>query len=316
MSEPGAVEDPLIGQRFGEDGCYVVELKLGEGGMGAVYRALDEKHQRPVALKFLRSDTSDRDAVERFKREGRKFGRLRHPNLVQVYALGREKGRLYIASEFVAGRNLYSILAVDGALAVESALRIARAAAAGLVEAHKNLVIHRDLKPENIMVRDADRVVKVLDFGIAKDLDASVALTKQGTYIGTPAYSAPEQVKGEGIDHRADIFSLGVILYELLTGRVAFQGRHTVEVLKATLKDEPVPAQRLNDSVSAPVARLIDAMIQKSPRRRPESMESVVREIDLILDAIARGISEEEGRGVRAFLKRVFEGWRGAGGVV
>ena len=302
--------DPLIGQRFGEGGSFLVSKKLGEGGMGAVYLARDEKNARDVAIKFLRQDAGDRDAVERFKREGKKFGRLRHANLVQVYALGREQGRLYIASEFVAGKNLYQLLGEDGAFPVEWALKVIRQASAGLVEAHKSLVVHRDLKPENIMIRDADKAVKVLDFGIAKDLDASVALTRHGTYIGTPAYSAPEQVKGEEIDHRADIFSLGVILYELLTGRVAFQGRHTVEVLKATLTAAPVPVTKLNDSVTNPVAKLIDRMIQKSPKRRPESLEDVITEVDRILDALARGYTEEEKSGIRGLLKRVFEGWR------
>ena len=308
MTDP---EDGFIGTRFGEGGCLVIQKRLGEGGMGTVYKAHDEKHERDVAIKFLRMDgMADREAISRFKREGRKFGMLRHPNLVRVYALGREQGRIYIASEFVDGRNLYEMLTEEGVFPVEWALEIVRDCANALQVAHDNQVIHRDLKPENIMIRRADNVVKVLDFGIAKDLDASIVLTRQGTYIGTPAYSPPEQIRGEDIDHRADIFSLGVILYELLTGQVAFKGRHTVEVLKATLKEDPIPVSRLNESVVSPVARLIEKMIRKSPRRRPVDMREVATEADRLLGALAEGYSEEEKSGIKSVLKKIFEGWR------
>jgi serine/threonine protein kinase len=303
-------EDKLIGQRFGEGGCLVIQTRLGEGGMGTVYKAWDERNERPVAIKFLHMDTmADREALSRFKREGRKFGMLRHPNLVRVYALGREHGRIYIASEFVAGRNLYQILTEDGVFAVEWGLNVIRDVARGLQLAHENQVIHRDLKPENVMIGE-DKVVKVLDFGIAKDLDASIVLTRQGTYLGTPAYSAPEQIRGDDIDHRADIFSLGVILYELLTGQVAFQGRHTTDVLRATLKEDPIPISRLNESVVSPVAQLIERMIRKNPKKRPATMNEVADGCDALLAALSDGYSIEEKQSVRTVLKRIFEGWR------
>jgi len=308
MTEPA---DGLIGARFGEGGCLVIQDRLGEGGMGSVYKAFDEKNQRYVAIKFLRMDgMADREAISRFKREGRKFGMLRHPNLVRVYALGREQGRIYIASEYVDGRNLYEMLTEEGVFPVEWALELTRDCANAIHVAHENQVIHRDLKPENIMIRNEDKVVKVLDFGIAKDLDASIVLTRQGTYIGTPAYSPPEQIRGEDIDHRADIFSLGVILYELLTGQVAFKGRHTTEVLKATLKEDPVPVSRLNESVVNPVARLIEKMIRKSPRRRPADMREIATEADRLLVALSEGYTEEEKKGIKTVLKKIFEGWK------
>ncbi len=311
MTEPG---DELIGMRFGSEGCLVIERRVGEGGMGSVYQARDEKKGRPVAIKFLRMDgMADRDALSRFKREGRKFGMLRHPNLVRIYALGREHGRIYIASEFVDGRNLYEALTEEGVFSVERALEIVRDCANALHVAHQNQVIHRDIKPENIMIRREDGVVKILDFGIAKDLDASIVLTRQGTYIGTPAYSAPEQIRGDDIDHRADIFSMGVILYELLTGQVAFQGRHTTDVLKATLKENPVPVSRLNESVVNPVARLIERMIQKHPRRRPADMAEVVADCDRLMASLADGYTDDEQRNVRTVLKKIFEGWRSSG---
>jgi serine/threonine protein kinase len=232
---------------------------------------------------------------------------LRHPMIVQVYSLGREQGLIYIASEFIAGKNLYELLSSDGPFPVERAVRVCRDVADGLAEAHRNMVIHRDLKPENVMIRDHDQAVKILDFGIAKDLDASIALTRHGAYIGTPAYSAPEQIKGDAVDGRTDIFALGVILYELLTGQVAFKGRLTTDVLRATLRENPIPVTRLNESVTSPVARLIDRMIQKSPRRRPANMEEVIAEIDRILAAI-EGYTVEEQEGIRSLLRRIFQG--------
>ena len=145
------------------------------------------------------------------------------------------------------------------------------------------------------------------------NIDASIVLTRQGTYIGTPAYSAPEQIRGDDIDHRADIFSMGVILYELLTGQVAFQGRHTTDVLKATLKENPVPVSRLNESVVNPVARLIERMIQKHPRRRPADMAEVVADCDRLMASLADGYTDDEQRNVRTVLKKIFEGWRSSG---
>ena len=291
------------------DGALLIQKKLGQGGMGSVYLALDEANARPVAIKFLRPERFvDKEMVTRFKREGRKFAGVRHDNVVRVYALGREHGLLYIASEFVDGRNLFQCLEQDGPFAPEEALRVTKDVALGLHEAHKVNVVHRDLKPENIMIRAADQQVKVLDFGIAKDLDASVGITRLGTYLGTPAYSAPEQIRGEEIDHRADIFSLGVILYELLTGKVAFDGRHTTEVLHATMREQPIPVHRLADGVIRPVADLIYRMIEKKPRKRPADMGEVVASIDRVQDALARGYTEDERRGVIGVLRSLFQG--------
>src|SRR5262249_9075000 len=159
---------------------------------------------------------------------------------------------------------LYQLMKYEGAFALRRAVSVCRDVASGLAEAHKHGIVHRDLKPENVMIRSTDEVVKVLDFGIAKDLNSVEELTQLGTYIGTPSYSAPEQIRGEKVDHRADIFSLGVILYELLTGKVAFDGRHSTEVLHATLRERPIPVHEHNHMVTSPVARLIDRMIEKS----------------------------------------------------
>jgi eukaryotic-like serine/threonine-protein kinase len=297
----------LIGRTFGRDAQYVIQEKLGEGGMGVVFRAHDQKNDRVVALKFLRNDGPvDVETISRFKNEGRKFGALRHPNLVRVYALGREENLLYIASEYVLGKNLYQCILKDGPFRPDSALSVIQDAARGLAVAHEQMFVHRDLKPENIMIRDADRVVKVLDFGIAKDLNSSVALTAAGSYIGTPSYSSPEQIRGDAIDGRSDIFTLGVILYELLTGRVAFGGRNTVQILHATKKEAPVALGKLNQEVSSPLARLVDKMIMKNPGKRPATCTEVIDEIQKIRDQIAAGVSPEEEKGFLGALKRFF----------
>lgn len=301
-------EDTLVGRRFGTGGSIVIEERLGEGGMGVVYRAWDERREHPLAVKFLLPERlGDRDILTRFKREGRRFARVRHPNLVRVHALGREQGLVFIATEFVPGRTVLEILREEGPFDVERGLAVCHAVASGLQAAHEHRIIHRDLKPENIMIRD-DGVVKVLDFGIAKHLDASVALTRMGTYLGTPSYSAPEQIRGEEVDHRADIFGLGVLLYEFLTGRLAFDGRRTTDVLKATLKRRPVPPGTLNEQVVAPVARIIDRMIQKRPRKRFQSMGEVLEALEAVQGTLAQGWTREEKRGVRGLLKRLFEG--------
>jgi len=300
--------DPLIGARIGKKEDTVILRTIGQGGSGAIYMAWDEGRQRHVALKFLHeSYINNQNLLKRFMLEGRRFSKLKHPNLVQVYGWGEKSGRLYIASEYVEGHNLYEILQMRGSVPLEESLRICRCVAAGLSEAHRNGIVHRDLKPENVMVRNQDKEVKVLDFGIAKDLkDNKLELTGLGMYIGTPAYSAPEQIRGEGVDHRADIFSLGVILYELLTGRVAFDGRHSTEVLRSTLREEPIPITELNRLVTRSAAHLIETMIRKKQDQRYQSMIELMGEIDELLST-AEDVNDLDDVTVRHNLKELFE---------
>ena len=302
--------ESFIGKQFGPEGRYVIRRRIGEGGMGVVFEAWEELKQRSVAIKVLRGESSsDPEILQRFKREGSRFAKLKHPNIVRVYGMGRGDGLLYIASEFIDGTNLYDIMDKGNRpLEIDRALAICSDVASGLAVAHENGVIHRDLKPENVMITRVDQVVKILDFGIAKDLNASVALTVKGTYIGTPAFSSPEQIRGEEIDARSDIFSLGVILYEMVTGEAPFKGKRSTEILNNTIKVDPINPSRINDEISAPVARLIAQMIAKKPRQRPASCHEVLDRIREVRAALAAGLSEEDRRGVIGFLKNIFKG--------
>ncbi|MFT7618382.1 MAG: serine/threonine protein kinase [Planctomycetota bacterium] len=299
--------EELIGEKIGPDERYTILRRVGEGGMGVVFEAIEDSKNRSVAIKVLNSDGgSDAETLSRFRREGSRFAKLRHPNIVRVYGMGRARGMLYIASEFVDGVDLYHVMKKEGAIEIDRSLSIVEAAARGLAVAHANGVIHRDLKPENIMLTHVEQAVKVLDFGIAKDLNASVALTVRGAYLGTPAYSAPEQIRGEEIDGRTDIFSLGVILYELVTAETPFKGKRATEVLANTIKVNPVNPTRINSEIEAPVARLIARMIHKKPRQRMSSCEDVIARITEVRAALRETVSEAEKKGVVGFLKGIF----------
>jgi serine/threonine-protein kinase len=299
--------DPLIGLPIGRNRRFVIQRKLSRGAYGDVYLARDEKHQTSVAVKFLREEAADPVTVERFRREGTKYGiSLEHPNLARVVGYGNKGRRTFIAMEFIDGRTLAQIIDSEGPLALDEALRVTREVAEGLQAAHRAGAVHRDLKPSNVMIRASDGAVKIIDFGIAKDMLSTGLLTRPKTYLGTPGYSAPEQTYGPDIDHRADIFSLGVILYELITGKLAFKGRSTLEILDATRHQHPIPPTKLNTQVTKPIAALIKKMINKSRHRRHADMGEVIAEIDGLRAALG-GFEREETRGVRSWLRKIFE---------
>ncbi|MEE9392451.1 MAG: serine/threonine-protein kinase [Planctomycetota bacterium] len=302
---PHHFDEELIGQRIGPDSRYLIKRRLGEGGTGVVFLAVEEEKGREIAIKFLVDGVDDAEVIRRFKLEGQRFSKIKHPNIVRVYGMGRAKNMLYIASEYVSGLNLYDYMAERGRPDIDRGLAIIADVASGLASAHELGVIHRDLKPENVMINN-EAQVKILDFGIAKDLNASVALTVKGAYIGTPAYSAPEQVKGLAIDYRADIFSLGVMLYELVTGELPFKGKRTTEILLNTIKVDPINPSRINKDVSAPVAKLIARMIAKKPKSRISSCADVSDEIAGVRRHLAGHYSGEERSGVVGFLKDIF----------
>jgi Tol biopolymer transport system component len=249
----------------------IVEL-LGRGGMGEVWRARDARLKRDVAIKVLPAGLArDPDRIVRFEREARAAGALNHPNIVSVYEIGRDNETYWIASELVRGDTLRRVIEA-GPLAPPKAVEIATQVAAGLAAAHAAGLVHRDLKPDNIMVT-RDGQVKILDFGLAKQWrpapDSTTAgLTDAGVVMGTAGYMSPEQVRGETVEHRSDLFSFGVVLYEMLCGRRAFSGASSAEVMHANLKDQP---PELPASVPPPLDRIVRRCLEKEPARRFQS---------------------------------------------
>ena len=228
-------------------GPYEILAAVGAGGMGEVYRARDTRLERTVAIKILpESFANDRERLERFQQEARILSSLNHPNLMAVYDVGAQDGMHFLVSEFLEGETLRDRMnagPLPQRRVIEYGLQIAK----GLAAAHEKGIVHRDLKPENVFVLRDDRV-KILDFGLAKQrvmpstTDATMASPNQtsaGTVLGTAGYMSPEQVRGEPVDYRSDIFSLGTILYEMISGQRAFRGDSSVEVMTSILKAEP-----------------------------------------------------------------------------
>ena len=251
---------------------------LGAGGMGVVYRAEDTRLGRSVALKFLLPQHSvDSAAKERFLREAHSAAALDHPNLCTIHEVGEsEDGRLFLAMALYSGETLKARLAREGPLPVEDALAIARQIVEGLACAHAAGIVHRDLKPGNVMLLP-DSTVKILDFGLAKMRDQS--LSGDSARLGTVAYMAPEQIRGEAVDARTDLWALGVILYEMLTGKRPFEGEHEVAIAHAILHDEPVRPLTLRGDVPEAVENLVLRLLAKDPARRHLTADDVVADL-------------------------------------
>jgi len=249
----------------------IVEL-IGRGGMGEVYRARDSRLKRDVAIKVLPAGLArDPDRIARFEREARAAGALNHPNIVAVYDISRDDDTYWIATELVAGESLAKMIE-RGPIAVPKVLEIATQIADGLAAAHAAGIVHRDLKPANIMVTRDGRV-KILDFGLAlrrrmSDDSTTMDMTVEGTVMGTAGYMSPEQVRGETVDHRSDLFSFGVVLHEMCSGKRAFSGTSSVEVMNAVLKDQPA---ELPSSVPPALALIVRRCLEKQPTRRFQS---------------------------------------------
>ena len=230
----------MIGQTISH---YRVLEKLGEGGMGIVYKAEDTKLKRTVALKFLPAElTRDAEAKERFVREARAASALDHPNVCTVYEIDEAEGQTFISMACIEGQNLKDKIA-SGRLQLSEALYIAFQVALGLQAAHEKGIFHRDLKSGNVMITPKGQA-KILDFGLAKSPDGAT-ITRSGTTMGTPAYMSPEQARGEPVDHRTDIWSLGVVLYEMVAGEMPFKGGHEQAVIYSILNVDPEPITSL-----------------------------------------------------------------------
>jgi eukaryotic-like serine/threonine-protein kinase len=262
-------------------GPYEVLSPLGAGGMGEVYRARDSRLAREVAIKVLpASFSNDPDRLRRFEQEAKAAGLLNHPNITAVYDIGTHEGAPYVVQELLEGETLRSMI-IGGRLSPRKVLDYSVQIAHGLAEAHEKGIVHRDLKPENIFVT-CDGRVKILDFGLAKltqfgqgnegsDLSTVTAMTEPGVAVGTPSYMSPEQVRGEGVDHRSDIFSFGTILYEMLSGERPFCGATSVETMNAILKEDPAELVVKAVSASVGLRRIVLHCLEKSPRERFQS---------------------------------------------
>ncbi len=261
---------------------YRITEKLGAGGMGVVYKAEDLRLGRSVALKFLSGELSrDKQALERFRREARAASALNHPNIVHIYDITTDQGLDFIAMECVEGKTLEHWIN-HKRLRLKDVLKYVVQIADALAKAHGAGIVHRDLKPSNIMVND-DGMVKVLDFGLAKlldpaagDLSATTAttepVTEKGAIVGTVAYMSPEQAEGRPVDVRSDIFSFGSVLYEVITGRRAFQGSSKLATLSNILNQEPVPVSQVEEGVPQELDRIIARCLRKDPARRFQTM--------------------------------------------
>ncbi|MBM4034859.1 MAG: hypothetical protein FJ291_24210 [Planctomycetes bacterium] len=271
--------DPLIGQSLGE--FEVVEL-LGRGGMGAVYRARQPSLDRFVALKVLpRAVSRDASFVERFGREAHAAAAVNHPNIIQVHAVGQDKGFQFIAMELVDGESLLDVLKREGRVAPDRAVEWMRQAAAALAEAHAAGIVHRDIKPSNILLT-AKGLIKVADFGLAKREGMDVTVTATGAALGTPLYFPPEMARGHHADPRSDLYSLGATFFHLLAGRPPFEGTSTAE-LAVKHANDPVPSLRqAAPDVPAALAGVIQRLLRKNPNERFQSAQDLLERLNAL----------------------------------
>jgi eukaryotic-like serine/threonine-protein kinase len=280
-------------------GRYRLESKLGSGGMSTVYLALDEVLDRQVAIKLLHREISEEaDQLERFRREARAAARLSHPNLVGVIDAGEDDGRPYIVFEYIEGRTLKRRIQEEGRLPVDEAIAYAIEIGRGLTAAHARKLVHRDVKPQNVLI-DPDGRAKVTDFGIARSLEQK-GMTATGRVLGTTDYVSPEQAMGEDVDERSDVYSLGVVLYEMLTGDVPFRAETQVGVAMKHV-NEPMPdVQAKRSEVSASIASVVDRATTKDPRDRYGTVAEMVRDLEqtLEVEAARRGGTSGEATSV------------------
>jgi len=252
--------------------------EIGKGGMGTVYKAYDSKIREVVALKLLKPEiASDLEVIERFRNEIKLARQVSHRHVCRMYDLGEEWLSIYISMEYVAGEDLKSFIRRSGHLNEAKALDLAKQILEGLVEAHRLGVIHRDLKPQNIMI-DRDGNAKIMDFGIARSLHTK-GVTGTGVIIGTPEYMAPEQAEARDVDHRADIYALGAILFEMVTGRVPFEGETPLSIVLKHRSEPPVDPQTINAQLSDGMSRVILKCLEKSRERRYQSAAAVLEDL-------------------------------------
>ena len=286
--------DPLLSllrppQADGELGRlagFAVTRLLGQGGMGAVYEAQDLMVHRKVALKVMRPElTARHEARERFLREAQTAGGLEHDHVIPVYQVGEDNGVLFIAMPLLKGEALDARLAREGRLPIAAVVKIGRETAEGLAAAHAQGLIHRDVKPANLWLEGTGeagvgfRRVKILDFGLTRAVQDDQHLTAAGGVLGTPAYMAPEQADGLEVDHRADLFGLGAVLYRCCVGEPPFAGATTMAVLSALANRDPAPLRQMNPAAPAALEALVMRMLAKAPADRPQTAAEAAEEL-------------------------------------
>jgi serine/threonine protein kinase len=268
---------------IGRLGPYRILRVLGEGGMGVVFQARDPLLDRTVALKVMKPDGATDLSRQRFLQEGKVAARLQHDHIVTIYQVGEDRGVPYLAMQFLEGEALDRRLKRDGKMPIREVLRIGREVAEGLAAAHARGLIHRDIKPANIWLEtqlNGLSRVKILDFGLARAIhDKSTHLTRTGVIMGTPDYMAPEQARGGNLDARCDIFSLGCVMYHMVTGRKPFHGEDVMATLLALATEEPLPLRQLTPEIPWEFEDRIKAMMAKSPGDRPPTAQAVVDEL-------------------------------------
>ena len=318
----------MIGQSLSH---YRIEAKLGEGGMGLVYRAFDTHLDRPVAIKILRADaTTNPERKRRFVQEAKAASALNHPNIIHIYDISSSGDTDFIAMEFVAGKTLHELIGKYG-LPLRDTLKYSIQIADALARAHSAGIVHRDLKPANIIVGEDGRV-KLLDFGLAKltettvdaavDSEADTATmiaredvqTEEGVIVGTVAYMSPEQAEGKKVDARSDIFSLGSVLYEMVTGRRPFEGANKISTLSAIVHEEPRPLAEVAPDLPAELDKIIRRCLRKDPDRRAQHAGDIKLALEELREDSASGKLSHASQAVgqaapeeqRALMRKLF----------
>jgi serine/threonine protein kinase len=304
---------PQAPDEMGRVGPYRVLEVLGEGGMGVVFRAEDPQLRRPVAVKVMLPKMAAVHAGhKRFLREARAMAAIKHDHIVSIYQVGEDRGIPYLAMEYLEGETLEDRLRRETKLSVSEVLRLGRQIASGLAAAHERGLIHRDIKPSNLWLEDQGQAgsvthprLKILDFGLASVLEEGSALTRQDMLVGTPEYMAPEQVEGEGLDHRCDLFSLGCVLYRMVTGVWPFKRANWMSTLMAVTSKDPVSPSELEPAIPAALSELIVRLLAKKPGKRPQSARDVADALERIeKQELSRGVSRRSGRWLTALGSR------------
>jgi beta-lactam-binding protein with PASTA domain/predicted Ser/Thr protein kinase len=297
-----AISDTLINTLF--DGRYRILRKLGSGGMANVYLAEDEELGRRVAIKILNDrHASDDSFVERFRREAKNAAGLSHPNIVSVYDRGEAEGTYYIAMEYLEGRSLKDRILAEGPLPISAAIEVTRQVLRAVGFAHRRGIVHRDIKPHNVLLAqdgpgDGEPRFKVTDFGISRT--AASQMTEAGSIVGTAQYLSPEQARGAPVDQRSDIYSAGILLYELLTGKLPFTGETPLEIAMKHLSEVPKPPSALRPEISADLDMVVLRALAKDPEDRFPSAEEMERELSRV--AGGAGVTAETADAATAVL--------------